>query len=95
MDFCLGLPMTDRVLKHASLMNHMMRRLSVTAIAASRLERGASIYEARSRCIACTAETACQAWLEGSNQSPPDFCPNLSFFCAARAQEPTGKPAIT
>lgn len=86
-DFCLSLPMAERVLKRADLMGRMMQRLDVSTITAVRLESGASIYEARARCIACPAEAECRAWLEAGERTLPEFCPNARFFARCKTAD--------
>ncbi|RTL71427.1 MAG: hypothetical protein EKK41_09940 [Hyphomicrobiales bacterium] len=87
-DFCLSLPMAERVLQRTELMKRMMRRVGVASITAARHEQGAGIYEARSRCIACMVEPACRAWLAGSERQPPSFCPNLDFLSLCMLDKP-------
>ena len=85
-DFCYSRPMLDRVFRQAELMDRVMERLGVDPAMAARVDRGTAVYEARTRCIACSHERECRHWLEGSgvHASPADFCPNADFlrYCA-------------
>jgi hypothetical protein len=87
-DFCYSWPQLTRVLTQAAQMDRMMDALGVSPARAARIDRGTAFYEARTRCIACTADQSCRAWLaelEGRKApAPPAFCANAEFFRIAR-----------
>ena len=73
--------------RHPDLMERMMQHMSVSPLAAARVDGGMAWYEARTKCIFCRRENECADWLEGSEGigNPRQFCPNVQFFqqCAA------------
>ena len=80
----------DRRSRHPDLMERMMQRLSVSPLAAARVEGGMAWCEARTKCIFCRRENDCARWLEGPEGAgdPRQFCPNVEFFqqCAAASE---------
>lgn len=83
-DFCYEYPMLERVFAQCELMDAMMAAVGVDPLVAIRRDRGASWYEARTRCIHCTAGRECRAWLASPGtdpaRTPASFCPNIDFF---------------
>ncbi len=81
-DFCFSWPMLNRILRQAKLMDRMMSRLGVNPAVAVRIDRGATFYEARRRCIDCRWVGACRDWLTSSEAPPASakFCRNAAFF---------------
>jgi hypothetical protein len=79
--------MLDRRSRHPDLMERMMQRMSVSPLAAARVDGGMAWSEARTKCIFCRRESQCAHWLEGpeGGGDPRQFCPNVEFFrqCAA------------
>jgi len=86
-DFCYSWPQLTRVLGQAAQMDRMMDAPGVSPARAARIDRGTAFYEARTRCIACTADRSCRAWLSrlagGKAPAPPAFCANADFFRVA------------
>ena len=68
--------------RHPDLMERMMQHMSVSPLAAARVDGGMAWYEARTKCIFCRRENECADWLEGSEGigNPRQFCPNVEFF---------------
>lgn len=89
-DFCYSFPVFNRVIAQAERMDTMMGALGVDPLIAIRCDNGASWYEARMRCIGCTADRRCKAWLEAADpdqpRQPPPLCPNTAFFLACSAE---------
>ena len=87
-DFCYSWPQLTKVLNQAEQMDRMMDALGVNPARAARIDRGTAFYEARTRCIACTADQSCRAWLAklegGKASAPPVFCANADFFRVAK-----------
>ena len=83
-DYCYSFPVFRRVLDRADLMDRVMARVGTDRLHAMRADEGVAWYEARSRCIACTADNRCRTWLDAqpdsSGNSPPPFCPNAAFL---------------
>jgi hypothetical protein len=80
----------DRGSRHPDLMERMMQRMSVSLIAAARIDGGMAWSEARTKCIFCRCENECTHWLEEPEVTgnPCRFCPNVEFFeqCAAASK---------
>lgn len=83
-DYCYSFPVFRRVLDRADLMDRVMARVGTDRLQAMRDRQGMTWYEARTRCIACSADGRCRAWLdeEPSDDAslPPAFCPNAAFL---------------
>jgi len=88
-DHCYSFPILKRVLAQAERMDTMMEALGVDPRVSIRQDAGAAWYEARSRCIECSAERSCRRWLDEAGSpgapAPPEFCPNGAFFRACLA----------
>jgi len=97
-DFSCGLPMPDRIFRHAELMDRVMERLGIDPSVAARLDRGTGWYEARTRCLACRDERQCRLWLEQTDPvpaAPPRPCATAEFFRRCRASRPNTGPCIS
>ena len=85
-DYCYRFPVLQRVLQQADLMDQMMQHARVDPVDVIRRDKGASWYEARTRCIECPAVSECRTWLAGADRaapaSVPIFCPNHRLFNA-------------
>lgn len=84
-DYCYGFPLLNQVLKQVELMDRMIDRLGLTPIEVIRYDKGASWYEARTRCIDCQTVNECKVWLaktaiDGAAPEQPAFCPNAALF---------------
>jgi hypothetical protein len=80
-DFCYSRPMLERIFRHAELLDRMLERLGIDAVAAARLDGGMARYEARTKCIGCCRERQCSEWLARSAPGEwPEFCCNAEFF---------------
>ena len=73
---------SQRVLRQAGLMDHMMERLHVNPAFAAGVDGGLAWYEARTKCIFCPNAQRCHNWLKGAESlpGPVAFCPNTVFF---------------
>ena len=70
--------------RHPDLMERMMQRMSVSRVAAARIDGGMAWYEARTKCIFCRRENECARWLEHPEEksdSPP-ILPQRRVFSA-------------
>ncbi len=87
-DFCYDFPILKRVLAQAEHMDRVMDKIGVNPVIAIRADGGGAWYEARTRCIDCTSDSKCRAWLDARrSEGPldaPEFCPNREFFDACR-----------
>lgn len=97
-DFCYSFPALNRVLTQSEVMDRVMARLGASPLEAIRRDQGASWYEARTRCIACTVDRECRLWLEvvdDASDHEMTFCPNWAFFnlCRPHAQQVTARNA--
>ncbi len=82
-------PTLEQILLRQELMDRMMRTSGVDVLAAVRVDGGLAFFEARAKCRFCLHEGACRGWLESAEglQTPPDLCPNASFFLACRSED--------
>jgi hypothetical protein len=87
-DFCYSWPQLTKVLNQAARTDRMMAALEVDPARAARIDGGTALHEARTRCIACTADQNCRAWLAKLAGAmalvPPVFCANADFLRVAR-----------
>jgi hypothetical protein len=79
--------MFNRVLHQAQRMDDIMEHLGVDPAFAARQDGGRAFARARAVCLVCPFTEACRRWLaQGRDRTdPPGFCPNRTFFSAARA----------
>ncbi len=66
------------------LMDDMMHRVGLDIIAG--VSRGGFV-DANCTCRSCQDHSACKEWLLVGAEilhEPPEFCPNLTFFAAAK-----------
>jgi hypothetical protein len=82
-------PTLDQVSRRHELMDRMMQTSGVDVLAALRVDGGLAFIEARAKCRLCRHEDACRGWLGSCEglQTPPDFCPNASFFLSLRRED--------
>jgi hypothetical protein len=75
------------VVEQSLYLDELLTRLRIPAATAYRLDRGEAIAAARRRCIDCTRDRDCRAWLDRTETAAtaPAFCPNARFFAACSA----------
>lgn len=74
-------PSPEEQSQRQELMDQMLQLRGVDSAAASRVDGGLAMLEAKGKCRLCPNETACRDWLEGeAAQTPMEFCPNAAFF---------------
>ena len=75
---------------HSAFMGRMMERLGVDPAKLAQSGSGQDLAQAARRCMACSADGACQRYLDDpSANEAPDFCPNAGLFRANRAPAET------
>ena len=70
----------NRMDRQSGLMHAMMQRMDVDMDSMAASGSGRSLEAAVRSCLACHNSDECQHWLEGSDGSEPDFCPNAPYF---------------
>lgn len=78
-----GFPIFERVAARAERMDEMLRHARLPPVELIRRDAGRSWYEARTRCLECSLDRACRAWLAEhatDDTSVPCFCPNARAF---------------
>lgn len=89
-DFCYSLPVLERIVAQAEMMDTMMAKVGVDPLIAIRRDAGAAWFEARTRCIDCLAAGECRQWHAAAaflqRHGAPQFCPNRDFFEACLRQ---------
>lgn len=87
-DYCYGFPIYQRVEAQADLMDRMLRHAGIAPVELIRRDRGASWYEARTRCLECRFDRECRAWLAThpgeTGTDVPDFCTNAAVLRATQ-----------
>jgi len=82
-------PTPERLRRRHALMDRMMQKRGVDALAALRVDGGLAFIEARAKCRYCLHEDVCRHWL--ATEAPttlPDFCPNARFFQVVTDRRP-------
>jgi uncharacterized protein DUF6455 len=74
-------PSPDEERQRQELMAEMIEARGVELDAASRVDGGLALLEAKAKCRLCPDEEACRHWLAGqAGPTPSEFCPNDAFF---------------
>lgn len=84
-----GWPMFQKVWRREKLIERMIVEMGIEPGVAVRLDHGAAYCEACAKCLACTSQAECRAWLEEADRLPvaPEVCPNDAFFERCLAQQ--------
>jgi hypothetical protein len=87
-------PAFDRVYRQASRFERAAERMDVDIARAARDQSGATIAEARRRCLACVEEAACARWLDAPDGGGghPGGCANARFFRRFRLEAAASSP---
>lgn len=86
-------PMYDHVERRARRLHDMIERLGVDAVTLARLRQGDAYAEAREQCLHCVQAGDCLHFLaDCSDDSRPEFCPNLALLESLKTGSGAGKP---
>jgi hypothetical protein len=78
-----------RIEEHGNLLGEMIRRTGASLANLDGYVGEATLRNAIGRCIMCTQERECRAWLAAAEpgSTPPSFCPNAALLSTlARAR---------